>query len=50
MNHAWGRGQAHPGFWWENLRERDNLENLEGRWEDNIKMHLQELLWERGPD
>jgi len=50
MNQAWGRRQAQTGFWWENLRERDNLINLGGRWEDNIAMDLQELLWERGLD
>jgi len=23
-----GRGEAYPGFWWRNLRERDHLEDL----------------------
>jgi len=23
----WGRGEAHTGFWWGNLRERDHLED-----------------------
>ena len=31
------------GFWWENLRERNHLENPGVRWEDNIKMDLQEV-------
>jgi hypothetical protein len=22
-----GRGEVHTGFWWRNLRERDNLED-----------------------
>ena len=25
MWHVWGRGQAYTGFWWGNLRERDQL-------------------------
>ena len=31
---------THTGFWWENLRERDHLEDL-GIEEGNIKMDLQ---------
>jgi hypothetical protein len=23
-----GRGEVHTGFWWKNLRERDNLKEL----------------------
>jgi hypothetical protein len=23
----WGRGKVHTGFWWGNLRERDQLED-----------------------
>ena len=23
--HVWGKGEVHTGFWWGNLRERDNL-------------------------
>jgi len=25
MQRVWGRGEVHTGFWWGNLRERDNL-------------------------
>jgi hypothetical protein len=28
MWHIWGRGELHTGFWWGNLKERDNLEDL----------------------
>ena len=37
-----GRGEAYTGFWWGNLRDRDNLGDT-GVWEDNIKMDLQEV-------
>ena len=33
-------------FWWGNLRERDHLERPRRRWEDNIKLDIQEV--ERG--
>ena len=35
------RGEMHTGFWWGNLRERCNLEDMR-RWEDNIKLDLEE--------
>jgi len=35
-----GGGEAYTGFWWGNLRERDRCRH---RWEDNIKMDLQEV-------
>jgi len=33
------------GFWWGNLRDIDHLEVPGFRWEDNIKMYLQEVGW-----
>jgi hypothetical protein len=31
------------GFWWGNLRERDPLGRPRRRWEDNVRMELQEV-------
>jgi hypothetical protein len=28
MWHIWRRAEGHTEFWWENLKERDNVENL----------------------
>ena len=28
MWHAWETGEAYAGFWWGDLRERDQLEDL----------------------
>jgi hypothetical protein len=41
-----GRGEVHTGFWWENLRETDHLEDagLDGR--IILKMDLQEVGWD----
>jgi hypothetical protein len=25
---VWGKGEVHIGFWWENLREGDHLEDF----------------------
>jgi hypothetical protein len=38
----WGR-EAFTGFCWGNLRERDYWERPSDRWQDNIKMDLQEV-------
>jgi hypothetical protein len=41
--YVWGRRKAYTGFWWVNLSERDHLGDPRRRWEDNIKMDLQEV-------
>jgi hypothetical protein len=39
-----GKREMHRGFWWGDLREGDHLGDRR-RWEDNIKMDLQEVGW-----
>jgi hypothetical protein len=43
MWHIWGRKEGYTGCWWGNLRARPRR-----RWEDNIKMDLQEVGGGRG--
>jgi hypothetical protein len=38
-----GRVEVYIGVWWGNLREREPLGRPSRRWEDNIKMDLQEM-------
>ena len=38
MQRVWEKGEEYAWFWWGNLRERPRR-----RWEDNIKMDLQEI-------
>jgi hypothetical protein len=35
---------VHTRFWWEDLREDDHLGDRR-RWEDNIKIDLEEVGW-----
>jgi len=44
--HVLGRRHMHTGFWWGNMKEWDHSEDLGPRWENNIKMDLQEIGWE----
>jgi len=37
-----GRGEAYTGFWWGKPEGKSPLGRLRPRWEDNIKMDLQE--------
>ena len=48
MKHVWGKGEVHKGFWWENLKERDHLEELgvNGR----IKLKFLFKNWNGGMD
>jgi len=43
MWQVWGRTEVRAGFWWDHLKDRDQLENL-GLW-DNIKTDRQEMRW-----
>ena len=43
MWHLWGIGQMRIGFGWGNMRERDHSGRPRCRWENNIKMYLQEI-------
>ena len=46
----WGKEEVCAGFRWGSLRERDHLEDPGHRWEDNIKMDLQEVGGGNGLD
>ena len=43
MQRVRGRGEAYTGFWWGNLKGKRPLGRPRRRWEDNIKMDLQEV-------
>ena len=38
-------GEVYTGFWWGNMRGKKALGRSRHRWEDNIKMVLQEVGW-----
>jgi len=40
LGHVWVTGEVRTGFWWGNLKEKDNLETLGFRWWYNIKMDI----------
>jgi hypothetical protein len=37
MWRVWGREKVHTGFWWENLREIDHLEDVSLFWRIILK-------------
>jgi len=41
MSHAWKREDMHTKFWFENLKERDHMEDL-GR---DDRIILDQILW-----
>jgi len=38
----WGRGEIYTGFWWE-TEGNNSLRRPRRRWQDNIKLDLQEV-------
>ena len=46
MWHVWKKGELCTRFWWGNLRERGHWGDPRRRWEDYIKIDLEEV--ERG--
>jgi len=39
---------VYTGFWRGNLRERDHSKDTKRRWEDNIKVDIQDVGWGMG--
>ena len=43
LQHVWWRGEEHTGFWWGKPEGKRPLGRVRRKWEDNIKMDLQEV-------
>jgi hypothetical protein len=48
MQHIWGIGEVHTGFWWRNLKEGDHLED--SRVDGRIILKCIFVMWDRGTD
>jgi len=48
MRHIWRTGEVHIGFWWEDLRERDHLEDLGADGRQILKLIFEEWDGEAG--
>jgi hypothetical protein len=45
--HVWERREMNTGFWWGNMKERDHVEDIRRRWEENIKTGWEDVGWIR---
>jgi hypothetical protein len=43
MLHTWGTGEVHTEFWWEHLRDKDDVKTY--AYMDDINMGLEEVKW-----
>jgi hypothetical protein len=47
MWHVWERREMNTGFWRGNMKERDHVEEIRHRWEENIKTGWEDVDWLR---
>ena len=45
MYHVWWRGDVHREFSWRDLKKKRPLGRPRCRWDDNIKMDVQEVVY-----
>jgi hypothetical protein len=43
---VWGTGEVHTGFWLAEKEENTTPGRPRRKWEDNIKVHREEVRWE----
>jgi hypothetical protein len=46
MQHEWGRGGMHIGYWWESQMERDHWEDQDVYGWTILKWYLREVGWD----